>query len=135
MGEQNNNLKNNIVCDCNTIHKDIVSKVIADLPEDMDIMEVGKLFKVLGEYTRVKIVVSLLESDLCVCDIAYVLNMTKSTVSHQLAVLKKMNIVKYERRGKEVVYSLDDDHVKSIISKAFEHIGHTKHCECGCCHK
>lgn len=124
------NMKKNIVCDCNIIHQDVVSKVMANTPSDEDIMAVADFFKVLGEYTRAKIVFCLLESELCVCDICSLLNMTKSTVSHQLAILKKVNIVKYERRGKEVYYSLDDNHISDIVRETLVHLKHITTGEC-----
>ena len=88
------------------------------------IQEISILFKILGDPTRVKIVWALEQHDLCVCDIANILDMTKSATSHQLALLRKNNIVKTRREGKQIFYSLDDEHVTSIIEIAKTHVSH-----------
>ena len=111
-------------CDCNIIHEDKVKAVSDNLAKGNDTVNAVKIFKALGDETRMNIVSCLLHSELCVCDIAYLTNMTKSAISHQLAVLKKVNIVKSDKRGKEVFYSLDDNHIVSIISTVMEHTKH-----------
>ena len=118
-------MKKNITCDCNIIHHDIVDNVIENLPNENDINSVSKIFKVLGDSTRSRIVFALLEAELCVCDISSILNMTKSAISHQLSILKEYNIVKYRKSGKQVYYSLDDDHIINIIRQTLVHVKHT----------
>lgn len=117
-------MKKNITCDCNIIHHDIVDNVIKNLPNENDIESVSKIFKVLGDSTRSRIVFALLEAELCVCDISSILNMTKSAISHQLSILKEYNIVKYRKSGKQVYYSLDDDHIIDIIRQTLVHVKH-----------
>ncbi|MDD3692582.1 MAG: metalloregulator ArsR/SmtB family transcription factor [Oscillospiraceae bacterium] len=109
-------------CDCNVLHHDIVERVRARMLNKDDIQDISKLFKVLGDFTRVKIISALLHSEMCVCDIAALLNMTKSAISHQLRVLKQARLVKYRRDGKIVFYSLDDRHIKNIFNQAHSHI-------------
>lgn len=118
------NIKNeNLVnCDDECIHNDIVNEVIAKLPDEELLYDVAELFKVFGDSTRVRIICALFESEMCVCDIATVLNMTQSAISHQLRVLKQARLVKYRRDGKTVYYSLADDHIQNIFDQAFEHI-------------
>ena len=84
--------------------------------------DLAELFKVFGDSTRIKILYVLFESELCVCDIAQLLGMTQSAVSHQLRILKSNKLVKFRREGKTVFYSLDDDHVRSILSLGMEHL-------------
>jgi len=117
-------MKSNISCDCNIIHEAVVTSAKLGLPCDNDILSVANLFKVLGDGTRMKIVLGLLGSEMCVCDISALLNMTKSAISHQLAVLKKANIVASRRDGKAIYYSLNDCHVRDIITTTLEHIRH-----------
>ena len=93
-----------------------------DLPEDEVLYDLAELFKMFADSTRVKILYALFESELCVCDIAKVLNLTQSAVSHQLRILKGGKLVKYRREGKVVFYSLADDHVRSIIEMGMDHI-------------
>lgn len=118
------NIKNeNLVnCDDECIHNDIVNEVMAKLPDEELLYDVAELFKVFGDSTRVRIICALFESEMCVCDIAAVLNMTQSAISHQLRVLKQARLVKYRRDGKTVYYSLADDHIQNIFDQAFEHI-------------
>lgn len=108
-------------CDCDVIHADIVDKVRMVMPEEDELYNLSDFFKVLGDSTRAKIIWALDASEMCVCDIAVLLNMTKSAISHQLKALKAANLVKYRKEGKIVFYSLTDDHVKDIFEKALEH--------------
>ena len=112
----------NINCDCDVIHADIVDKVRLVMPEEDELYDLSDFIKVLGDSTRAKIIWALDESEMCVCDIAVLLNMTKSAISHQLKALKAANLVKYRKEGKVVFYSLTDDHVKEIFEKGLEHI-------------
>lgn len=92
------------------------------LPEEEILYDLAELYKVFGDSTRIKILYVLFESELCVCDIAKILNMTQSAISHQLRVLKNNKLVKYRRDGKTIIYSLADGHVRSILDQGLEHI-------------
>jgi DNA-binding transcriptional ArsR family regulator len=109
-------------CDCNTIHEDVGHKVREEMLEEENLFDLADLFKVFGDSTRVKILYALFCAEMCVCDIAVLLNMTKSSISHQLRVLKQARLVKYRRDGKVVYYSLDDDHIKNIFNQGLQHI-------------
>ncbi|MCX4286403.1 MAG: metalloregulator ArsR/SmtB family transcription factor [Clostridia bacterium] len=92
------------------------------MPDDDTLFDVAELFKIFGDSTRIRILSALTKAEMCVCDIGSVLNMTKSAVSHQLRILRQAKLVKNRRQGKEIFYSLDDDHVLSIINLAVEHV-------------
>jgi ArsR family transcriptional regulator len=109
-------------CDCDVIHDDIVNKVKDKMPKEETLYDLAELFKVFGDSTRIKILWALDESEMCVCDIAVLLNMTQSAISHQLRVLKQANLVKNRKEGKVVFYSLDDEHVKQIFDQGLIHI-------------
>lgn len=111
-----------LICDCEVIHADIVNKVKTRMPQDEDIYDLSDFFKVLGDSTRMKIIWALDESEMCVCDIAVLLNMTKSAISHQLRSLRDANLVKFRKEGKTVYYSLKDEHVRDIYEIGMEHI-------------
>lgn len=114
------------VCDCNVIHENVVEDVKSKMLDNEFITEISTFFKILGDNTRVKILFALDHNEMCVCDIANVLNMTKSSISHQLSYLKDSNIVKSRKSGKEVYYSLDDEHVKEVFEVAISHIEHKR---------
>lgn len=114
--------KSEFSCDCTVIHHDAVESVLRDMPEQDSFDRVSLFFKVLGDGTRIKIIWALNRRELCVCDVANVLGMTKSAVSHQLGILRRANLVKCRRDGKTVFYSLEDDHVKGMLVSGFEHI-------------
>jgi ArsR family transcriptional regulator, lead/cadmium/zinc/bismuth-responsive transcriptional repressor len=118
--------KGDLFCDCDVIHADVVDSVKEKMPEERELYDLSDFFKVLGDSTRVKIMWALDESEMCVCDIAVLLNMTKSAISHQLRSLKQANLVKHRKEGKIVFYSLADDHVKDIFEKGLEHIREKK---------
>ena len=109
-------------CDFLHANKDIIDSVNASMPETEKLYDLADLFKVFGDTTRIKILYCLFEAEMCVCDIAQLLSMTQSAISHQLKVLKQAQLVKYRRDGKTVFYSLADDHVRSIIAQGMEHI-------------
>jgi len=113
-------------CDCNVIHDDVVNAVRKGMPADEELYDLAEVFKVFGDTTRIKILYSLFSSEMCVCDIAALLNMTQSAISHQLRILKQARLVKYRKDGKVVYYSLDDDHVKQIFNQGLEHISEKK---------
>jgi len=104
------------------IHEDVVNQVRERMPEEETLYDLAELFKVFGDTTRIKILWALEEAEMCVCDIAALLNMTQSAISHQLRVLKQAKLVKSRKEGKVVYYSLDDDHVKEIFNKGLIHI-------------
>lgn len=114
--------KNIEQCDCEIIHENILEKVRKQMPDDNDIYDLSDFFKVLGDSTRAKIMWALDQNEMCVCDLAVLLNMTKSAISHQLSTLRENNLVKFRREGKMVFYSLSDYHVKEIFEKGMEHI-------------
>lgn len=109
-------------CDYLCIHKDIVKQVLNNMPQETQLYDLAELFKVFGDSTRIKILYVLFQSEMCVCDIAHLLNMGQSAISHQLRVLKQAELVKYRRDGKTMFYSLADSHVRTIIDQGFEHI-------------
>lgn len=110
------------ICNCNIIHEDVVRDVKNNIPNEKTLYELAELFKVLSDCTRVKILYALLNAEMCVCDIAALLGMTQSAISHQLRVLKQSRLVKHRRDGKVVYYSLDDEHVKQIFDQGLIHI-------------
>ena len=109
-------------CEACQIHEDVVKAVTDHMPDEDQLYDLAEVFKVFGDSTRIKILYVLFEAELCVCDIAQLLNMTQSTISHQLRILKQNRLVKNRRDGKSVFYSLADSHVKTIISQGMEHI-------------
>ena len=116
--------KNEFVCDCNVIHQDVVDKITSEMLKDDLFYKIADFFKILVDTTRTKILFALDKKEMCVCDIANVLNMSKSSISHQLGTLRRSGIVRCRKEGKEVYYMLDDDHVKRVIEVAIEHIEH-----------
>ena len=116
--------KNEFICDCNIIHQDIVNSVLDQMPDKELFLKLAEFFKILGDNTRTKILFALDKSEMCVCDIANVLGMSKSSISHQLSTLRKSGIVKCRKSGKEAYYMLDDDHVKELFEVGIEHIYH-----------
>jgi ArsR family transcriptional regulator len=109
-------------CDCDMIHEEVVSRVRDKMPQEETLYDLAELFKVFGDSTRIKILWALDESEMCVCDIANLLNMTQSAISHQLRVLKQADLVKNRKEGKVVYYSLDDEHVQQIFDQGLTHI-------------
>ncbi|MBS4539180.1 winged helix-turn-helix transcriptional regulator [Clostridium sp. D2Q-11] len=114
------------VCNCNEVHENIISEAKTNLPKDECLFDLADFFKVFGDSTRIKIIYALLQSEMCVCDIAELLNMSQSAISHQLRTLKNHGVVKYRREGRVVYYSLDDDHISEILNQGFTHICHKK---------
>ena len=109
-------------CEYIHIHKDRVKKVEESMPVEEELFDLAELFKIFGDSTRIKILYVLFETEMCVCDIAQILNMTVSAISHQLRILKQARLVKFRKEGKSVFYSLADDHIKKIIDNGIEHI-------------
>lgn len=111
-----------MTCQIKHIHNDVCEQVTVDMPNEDTLFDAAELFKIFGDSTRIRILSALTQAEMCVCDICTVLNMTKSAVSHQLRILRQAKLVKNRRQGKEIFYSLDDDHVLSIINLAIEHV-------------
>ncbi len=109
-------------CDFYQVHDDVVKAVKEKMPDEDELYDLAEIFKVFGDSTRIKILYVLFEQEMCVCDIAQLLNMTQSAISHQLKILKQSRLVKNRREGKTVFYSLADGHVRSIINQGLEHI-------------
>ncbi len=109
-------------CDYIHAHDDVIQSVYEEMPEEEVLYDLAELFKVFGDSTRIKILYVLFQSEMCVCDIAQLLNMSQSAISHQLRVLKQAQLVKYRREGKTVFYSLADSHVTTILNQGLEHI-------------
>lgn len=105
------------------VHNDVVSNVHADMPEDELLYDLAELYKVFGDTTRIRILYALFEAEMCVCDIAQLLGMTQSAISHQLRVLKQSKLVRFRREGKTVYYALADEHVRTMIDMGMEHLG------------
>ena len=114
--------RSELECDCEIIHNEAVEEVKRGLEDDQVLQAVSDFFKALCDKTRMKIVQALEIHELCVCDISVLLNMTKSAISHQLKYLRDLNIVKSKKVGKEVFYSLSDEHVQEIVEVAKRHI-------------
>lgn len=114
--------KSELECDCDIIHNDLVEKAKKTLINDDVLLDISDFYKALSDSTRIKIVDLLKDNELCVCDISSILNLTKSTVSHQLKNLRELNLIKNKKVGKEVWYSLADEHVKKVFEISLEHI-------------
>ena len=110
------------VCEYMHAHEDIVKKVQNTMPDEEELYDLAELYKVFADSTRIKILYVLFESEMCVCDIALLLEMSQSAISHQLRVLKQAKLVKFRRDGKTIFYSLSDEHVRTIIDQGIEHI-------------
>lgn len=110
------------MCELKHVHKDIVDKVHEKMPSEEELYNLAELFKVFGDSTRIKILNALLVSEMCVCDIANILNMTQSAISHQLKNLKQAKLIKNRKEGKTVFYSLADEHVMTILNQGIDHI-------------
>ena len=118
--------KNEYMCDCNVIHQEIVNDTLKKMADEELLSKLADFFKILGDTTRTKILYALDQNEMCVCDIANVLNMSKSSISHQLGTLRRSGIVKCRKDGKEVFYMLDDEHIKQVFEIGIEHIKHKR---------
>lgn len=108
--------------ECTVLHEDVVNEVKKKIPQDEMIYGLAEFFKVFADSTRMKIIFALMENELCVCDIANIVQTTQSAISHQLRLLKQSKLVKFRKEGKVVYYSLDDEHISQIVKKGREHI-------------
>lgn len=115
-------MANKIECDCDIIHEDEVKRAKADMLDEETLLYISDFYKALSDSTRIKIINVLEKRELCVCDISSLLNMTKSAVSHQLKNLREMNLIKSRKVGKEVWYTLADEHVSRVFDISLEHI-------------
>ncbi len=118
--------RNEFICDCSVIHKDVVENTTKKMPDWDTFVKLAEFFKIIGDTTRARILFALDQNEMCVCDIANVLGMSKSSISHQLGTLRRSGIVKCRKEGKEVFYMLDDEHVKEVFEIGMEHIEHKK---------
>ena len=109
-------------CDFYCVHTDVIEAVNNSMPSEEVLYDLADFFKIFGDSTRIKILYVLMQSEMCVCDIAQLLNASQSAISHQLRVLKQMQLVKFRRDGKTIFYSLTDGHISSILSTGLEHI-------------
>ena len=116
--------KNEFICDCNMVHKEMVEDTLSKMPETDTLNKLANFFKIMGDSTRCKLLFALLQNEMCVCDLANVLSMTKSSISHQLSKMKDVGLVKCRKSGKTVYYSLDDKHISEIFEVGIEHINH-----------
>ena len=115
-------MKQNYCCDCDVIHEDIVNEIREKMQPKEEYLNLASLFKMFGDGTRIQILHALEQSEMCVCDLAVLLGVTKSAISHQLKALRLANLVKFRREAQIVYYSLADDHVKEILDKGLEHL-------------
>ena len=104
------------------MHQDVIDSVQDKMPEEETLYDLAELFKIFGDSTRIRILYVLFESEMCVYDIAQLLSMTQSAISHQLRLLKQARLVKFRREGRTVIYSLSDDHVRTIINQGMAHV-------------
>ena len=116
--------KNEFTCDCNVVNEEIVKATLSQMPKGEIFAKVSDFYKIMGDETRCKIIFALRLHEMCVCDLANVLSMSKSSVSHQLGKMRRSGVVKCRRDGKEVYYSLDDNHVAEIFETTVTHIEH-----------
>jgi len=113
---------NDMTCKTFIIHENLIKKVVDLLPDENILSRITEFFKILGDRSRVRILMALLVSEMCVCDLSVLLNISQSAISHQLRILRQSNLVKFRKEGKVVFYSLTDDHVNTIIDMGLEHI-------------
>lgn len=111
-----------LVCEYMHVHEDLVNQVNERMPDEELLYDLSELFKIFGDSTRIRILYVLSESEMCVCDIAQLLGMSQSAISHQLRCLKQSKLVKYRREGKSMFYSLADSHVRTILNQGMEHV-------------
>ena len=110
-------------CDFIYVHEEVVNQVLEVMPTDEELQSLADFFRIFGDSTRIRILYALSQSELCVCDIASLLGMGQSAISHQLRILKQMRLVKFRREGKSVLYSSADGHIETILAQGMEHIG------------
>lgn len=109
-------------CDCSSIHEETVNAVRKELVDDDVLLDMADTFKIFSDSTRIKIINALMHAEMCVCDLAVLLGMSKSTISHQLRILKQSDLVTYRKDGRIVYYSVADEHVKLIFNQGYDHV-------------
>ncbi len=109
------------ICEANCVNEKAIREIREKMPEDRIILKIANISRILGDPVRIKILLALSQRELCVCDLASLLGMTQSAVSHQLRLLRNTNLVKYRKEGKSVYYSLADKHVMKLIEMEVEH--------------
>ena len=119
--------KNAFTCDCHAVNEDLVRQVLKDMPEEAVFSQLANFYKIIGDGTRCKLLWALQGRQMCVCDLASLLSMTKSAISHQLRKLREFGVVKCRREGKEVYYSLDDDHIAQIFALTMTRVKECSH--------
>jgi DNA-binding transcriptional ArsR family regulator len=118
-------------CAENYIHEDRVRRAIVHLMDDLTALRLAETFKALSDPTRVRIVSLLADAELCVCDLAAALGMSQSAVSHQLRTLRDLRLVRWRREGRQIFYTLDDDHVADLFHRALDHVAHEESSDTG----
>lgn len=118
--------KNEFICDCNVIHQESIDIALSKMPNKEIFNNLANFYKLIGDPTRCKILFAIDQHEMCVCDLANTLSMTKSSISHQLSKLRSMGIVKSRKVAKEVYYTLDDEHVGKVFEIGLDHINHKK---------
>jgi len=111
-------------CSVDAIHEDVVKKVKSVMPSDNDLYKLADLYKAMGDATRIRILSALAQSEMCVCDLSALLDMTQSAISHQLRVLRQANLVTFRKVGKVVYYSLEDAHITMLYEQGLVHVQH-----------
>lgn len=117
--------RDKLLCQSHEINEDLLREMKSKLHNEEEIQALANIFKALSDPTRLKIIYALSKSSFCVCDIAELLDMSQSAISHQLRILRDLKLVKYKREGKLVIYSLDDDHVLKLFEQGLDHVRHT----------
>lgn len=115
-------IEQNPICEVQCVNTDLIGAYVNQIITSAQANHLAELFKTLGDSTRIRIMDALAKAEFCVCDLAELLKMSQSAISHQLRVLRNSNLVKYRREGKMVYYSLDDDHVLKLYSQGLEHV-------------
>ena len=119
--------RNAFTCDCHAVNHHIVEQTLSAMPDEDTFASLADFYKIIGDPTRCKLIYALSQHEMCVCDLANVLSMTKSSISHQLRKMREQGVVKCRREGKEVHYSLNDEHVAQIFSITMTHIKECPH--------
>jgi ArsR family transcriptional regulator len=121
--------KSTPACEDTIIHEDEVQAANRTLIDSLNAARLARVFAALSDPTRLRMISALSEHELCVCDLAVVLGMTQSAVSHQLRLLRNLNLVRYRKEGRIVFYALDDDHIRDLFERGLEHIRHPQRTE------
>ncbi len=109
-------------CDCEVVHEDVVNAVYAKMPQPLMLEQLSSFFKAFADPTRLRILWALQQDELCVCDLAVLLGMTKSAISHQLRFLREAELVRFRKEGKNAYYTLNDEHINKLITVSVEHV-------------